>query len=351
MKVTVDELVELKGWRKPAEELQYLQGALLDHINDSKRGNRFVHIIYLVSIPLCVSGILTIFNFLFHEYRTVEVFDVLLFVIALIALSAWLIFTVKGFYHSLFPKEGVYSKLIKDGDFSVCDATIKDIHCLHSTNSRNIMLANIADKEGNYCNESIRCDWTRWLQVGTHVYLTSYEIAPNKYFYKIYPSISNGENKEAGDYGMKLYHKYVVKKPSVLGNGIKRIWAFLLIAYLFLSLIGGVMEISNYVTGRYTQIDATVIYVHNYTSDGTKHANGYIEWEHNGQRFSNEEDDHYMDLRDDAKVGDKKAIWIDNETGEFQSKDGIISSITMVLAVILIEIFASRKLYLMITEK
>lgn len=126
-KETVDDLVELKGWRKPGEELQYLQGALLDNINDSKRGNSFLNIIYLVSIPLCATGILTILNFIIHEFHTMEVFDFLLFGIAFVAVTGWGIFSIKGFANSLFPTEGQYIKRIKAGDFSVCDATIKDI--------------------------------------------------------------------------------------------------------------------------------------------------------------------------------------------------------------------------------
>jgi len=351
IKETVDDLVELQGWRKPGEELQYLQGALLDNLNDSKRGNVFLDIVYLVSIPLCATGILTILSFIIQESRKMVFFDFLLFGIAFAALVAWEIFSIKGFVHSLYPTEGKFIKLVKAGDFTVCDATIKEVHYLHRTDAIDIMLANIADKQGVYCNNSIRCDWTRWLQVGSHVYLTCYEVETGKYFYKIYPSIENGENAEAGAYGMKLYHKYMVKKKSLFRTATKQILLILVIAFLSLSLVGGCLDVANYISGRYAQIDATIIYVHNYTSDGTEHANGYIAWEHNGQRFSNEEDDHYMDLRDDAKLGDKKAIWIDMETGEFQSEDGIISSFTVLLVDVLIIIFASRKLYLMITEK
>jgi len=350
-KNTVDDFSELKGWRRPGEELKYLQGALLDNLVDSKKANKYIDAIFIVSIPLCISGVISIISTLTTQIRTMEMFDIILFLIGLILVCTWGIFSITQFKRSLFSTEGKYIKLVKAGDFSVCDATIRDIHYARLTqDSKDYMMANVSDKEDTYCKDSITCDWTRWLSVGSHVYITCYEIEEGRYFYKLYPSISNGENTECYEYGMKLYHKFMVKKESKIGRFFKTTCMRLVIVFMCISAFGGMMDVANYRSGRYAQIDATITYVHYYTSDDTDKANGYIRWEYDGKVFTNEDDGHYMDFKSDAKIGDRKTIWIDTETGEFESEDGMGTSLSALIFSGVILIYLSRKLQLMAEE-
>jgi hypothetical protein len=215
MENTVNDLVDLKGWRKPGEELPYLQGALLADLHNSKRANSVMNIVILIIIPLCVNGIISILSFLLNEYYILNILELLFFVVICAVLVIVCIFSIKGFYRSLFPKEGIYKSLIKNGDFTVCDAVIKDIHYIHRQDSVDTMMANLADKEGIYCKKAIQCDWKRWLKIGSHVYLTCYEIDFGSYCFKIYPSIENGENAKAGAYGLDLYHKYIMSVVDI----------------------------------------------------------------------------------------------------------------------------------------
>ena len=109
-------------------------------------------------------------------------------------------------------------------------------------------------------------------------------------------------------------------------NKAKRFIHICAIIWIILTIIVTFANVIKYISGGYRKVDATIIevnYFAGYSKAGNYYdrANGYVEWEYDGEIFESEE---RIDFPADAQEGDNIEIWIDAKNGEYALWKGLL---------------------------
>lgn len=316
---------DLQGWRTAeGEEQRYIKGFLMYVLHESIGEIIFKSMIAWVMwmiFLIFAGGVLA----LIAKFPNLAIEDGILKTVLLIVFTLVfaIVFGAVAFTFTFDKSKAECRSRLFAGNFEVLDVSI--VEWLRGSGTGSVRVADLQGLEtSRWCN----CYYKEKHPI-TEGLLVKVERknATIQEFWVIPKFVKNGQTYKYGRHYLRQYEmKRKNRRAALLKRVCKRALSVVVILYAVFVVASCVDDCIKFSNDGYTEVYATVTYVHNYRTShtspgtgGTWRANGYLEWEYDGITHMYNE---LYDLPSDAQEGDMIPIMVDSETGLLTRSSG-----------------------------